>query len=58
MTLIVGTIHGEILPRVMFAPPGSRVAAAPGLPGRMARTILAASRPDRPVRPRLLPRAT
>ena len=27
VTLIVGTIHGEILPRVMFAPPGTRIAA-------------------------------
>ena len=40
VTLIVGTIHGEILPRVMFAPPGSRVTTAPGLAGRVAETIL------------------
>jgi AcrR family transcriptional regulator len=40
VTLIVGTIHGEILPRVMFAPPGSRVATAPGLAGRVAETVL------------------
>ena len=40
VTLIVGTIHGEILPRVLFAPPGSRVTAAPGLAGRVAETIL------------------
>ncbi len=40
VTLIVGTIHGEILPRVMFAPPGHQVAAEPGLAGRVADTIL------------------
>ena len=40
VTLIVGTIHGEILPRVLFAPPGSRITAAPGLAGRVSETIL------------------
>lgn len=40
VTLIVGTIHGEILPRVMFAPPGRPVTTEPGLAGRVAETIL------------------
>jgi AcrR family transcriptional regulator len=40
VTLVVGTIHGEILPRVMFAPPGTKVIAPPGLAERVARTVL------------------
>jgi AcrR family transcriptional regulator len=40
VTLIVGTIHGEILPRVLFAPPGRPVITEPGLAGRVADTIL------------------
>jgi len=45
VTLIVGTIHGEILPRVMFAPPGSQVTTPPDLPGRIAATVLAGIAP-------------
>jgi hypothetical protein len=51
VTLIVGTIHGEILPRVMLAPPGRPVTTAPGLAGRVAETILrgiAGARPGSP----------
>jgi AcrR family transcriptional regulator len=48
VTLIVGTIHGEILPRVMFAPPGTRVAAAPGQSERVARTIMRGIAPGVP----------
>ena len=40
VTLIVGAIHGEILPRVLFSPPGRRVATPPDLSGRVAQTIL------------------
>ncbi len=40
VTLIVGTIHGEVLPRVMFAAPGSQVTTPPDLPGRIAQTIM------------------
>jgi AcrR family transcriptional regulator len=40
VTLVVGVIHGEILPRVMFSPPGTRVTAPAGLSGRVARTVL------------------
>jgi hypothetical protein len=39
-TLIVGAIHGEILPRVLFSPPGSPVIIPPDLAPRLARTIL------------------
>jgi AcrR family transcriptional regulator len=40
VTLIVGTIHGEILPRVLLAPPGRPVITEPGLAGRVADTVL------------------
>jgi AcrR family transcriptional regulator len=40
VTLIVGTIHGEVLPRVMFRPPGSPVPIPPGLAARITQTIL------------------
>jgi AcrR family transcriptional regulator len=40
VTLIVGTIHGEILPRVLLAPPGRPVTTEPGLAGRVADKVL------------------
>jgi AcrR family transcriptional regulator len=46
VTLVVGTIHGEILPRVMFAPPGTRVTTPPGLAERVARTVLRGIAPN------------
>jgi AcrR family transcriptional regulator len=48
VTLVVGTIHGEILPRVMFAPPGTQIAVAPGLADRVARTVLRGIAPGAP----------
>ena len=40
--LIVGAIHGQVLPRLIFSPPGTSVAATPAdVPGRLAETILA-----------------
>jgi AcrR family transcriptional regulator len=45
VTLIVGTIHGEILPRVMFRPPGSQVPVPPGLAARITATILSGIAP-------------
>jgi AcrR family transcriptional regulator len=39
-TLIVGAIHGEILPRVLFSPPGSQATIPPDLASRLARTVL------------------
>lgn len=44
-TLTVGAIHGEILPRVLFGPPGSPVAIPPDLAARLARTVLAGIEP-------------
>jgi AcrR family transcriptional regulator len=40
VALVVGTIHGEILPRVMFMPPGGQVTVDPSLSGRIAATVL------------------
>ena len=50
VTLVVGAIHGQILPRVLFSPPGSRITAPPELAGRLAATVLSgiAPRPPRP----------
>ena len=39
--LIIGAIHGQVLPRVMFSPPGSPIATTPpGFAARLAETIL------------------
>ena len=38
--LIVGAMHGQILPRVLFAPPGSPVTIPPGLGARLAGIVL------------------
>jgi hypothetical protein len=48
MSLIVGTIHGEVLPRVIFAPPGIRVTTPPDLPGRIAQTVMTGIAPRTP----------
>ena len=40
VTLVVGAIHGQILPRVFFSPPGSALAPAPDLAGRLAETVI------------------
>ena len=39
-SLIVGAIHGQVLPRVLFAPPGPRPSTAPGLAAQLATTAL------------------
>jgi AcrR family transcriptional regulator len=39
--LVVGAIHGQILPQVIFSPPGTVPTTAPDVPGRLAETILA-----------------
>jgi AcrR family transcriptional regulator len=46
VTLIVGAIHGQILPQVLMSPPGQPVVAAPGLAGRLARTVMAGLAPS------------
>ena len=38
--LVVGAMHGQILPRVLFTPPGSPVTIPPGLGARLADTVL------------------
>jgi hypothetical protein len=40
VTLVVGAIHGQVLPRVLFSPPGSPITAPPDLAGRLAETVL------------------
>jgi AcrR family transcriptional regulator len=47
-TLIVGAIHGEILPRVLFNPPGSPVTTSSDLAERLAKTILGGIEPREP----------
>jgi len=47
-SLIVGAIHGQVLPRVLFAPPGSRPATPPGLAAQLARTALRGLEPRTP----------
>jgi AcrR family transcriptional regulator len=44
-TLIVGAMHGQILPRVLFGPPGHPVATPSGLSARLADTVLAGIAP-------------
>jgi AcrR family transcriptional regulator len=39
-SLVVGAIHGQILPRVIFNPPGSPITTPPGLAARLAKTVL------------------
>jgi len=45
VALVVGVIHGEILPRVLFSRPGTQVTAPPGLASRVADTILSGIAP-------------
>jgi AcrR family transcriptional regulator len=40
VTLVVGAIHGEVLPRVLFAPPGGQVTIDADLAERVAATVL------------------
>jgi AcrR family transcriptional regulator len=48
VALVVGTVHGEVLPRVLFAAPGSQVAIPPDLPARIAQTVMAGIAPRPP----------
>jgi AcrR family transcriptional regulator len=48
--LIVGAIHGQILPRVLLNPPGSPVTTPPGFAGRLATTVLNGIAPGSPRR--------
>ena len=46
-SLVVGAIHGQILPRVLFAPPGGPITIPPGLAARLAQTVLDGIAPSR-----------
>jgi AcrR family transcriptional regulator len=50
VTLVVGAIHGQILPRVLFSPPGSPIIPPPGLAGRLAAAVLSGIAPGPPRR--------
>jgi AcrR family transcriptional regulator len=50
-SLIVGAIHGQVLPRVLFAPPGSRPPTPPGLAAQLATTALRGLEPREHRRP-------
>ncbi|HEY8045835.1 MAG TPA: helix-turn-helix domain-containing protein [Streptosporangiaceae bacterium] len=50
-SLIVGAIHGQVLPRVLFAPPGARPATPPGLAAQLATTALRGLAPRKRRRP-------
>jgi AcrR family transcriptional regulator len=39
-TLIVGAIHGQVLPRLLFNPPGTPLSIPPDLSSRLADTVL------------------
>ena len=47
-SLVVGAIHGQVLPRVLFAPPGSRPGTPPGLAAQLANTALRGLEPRTP----------
>jgi len=48
VTLVVGAIHGQVLPRVLFSPPGSPITAPPELAERLAATVLSGIAPGSP----------
>ncbi len=48
VALVVGAIHGQVLPRVLFSPPGSAAAAPAGLAARLAETVLRGIAPAPP----------
>jgi AcrR family transcriptional regulator len=45
VTLVVGAIHGQVLPRVLFSPPGGTITTPPDLAGRLAETVLSGIAP-------------
>ena len=44
-TLVVGAMHGQVLPRTLFGPPGHPVTTPPGLSARLAGTVLSGIAP-------------
>jgi AcrR family transcriptional regulator len=47
-TLVIGAIHGQILPRVLLNPPGGPITTPPGFAGRLAKTVLNGIAPRSP----------
>jgi AcrR family transcriptional regulator len=45
VSLIVGAIHGQVLPKVLLNPPGGEITTEPGLAARLADTVLAGIAP-------------
>jgi hypothetical protein len=45
--LVVGAMHGQILPRILFMPPGSPATIPPGLGARLAGITLDGIAPPR-----------
>jgi AcrR family transcriptional regulator len=43
--LVVGAIHGNVLPRILFSPPGSPVTAEPGFGARLAAAVMTGIEP-------------
>lgn len=43
--LVVGAIHGQVLPRLIFSPPGTVIVTPADVPGRLAATVLAGISP-------------
>jgi len=48
VTLVVGAIHGQVLPKVLFSPPGGTITTPPDLAGRLAETALSGIAPPPP----------
>jgi AcrR family transcriptional regulator len=48
VVLVVGAIHGQVLPQVLFSPPGSQPSIAPGLAARLTDTVLSGIAPRSP----------
>ena len=43
--LVVGAIHGQVLPRLIFSPPGAVIATPADVPARLAATVMAGLSP-------------
>ncbi|HEY7015280.1 MAG TPA: TetR/AcrR family transcriptional regulator [Streptosporangiaceae bacterium] len=48
VSLVVGAIHGQVLPQVMFSPPGTQLTWPADLAARLADTVLSGIAPGRP----------
>jgi AcrR family transcriptional regulator len=48
VSLVVGAIHGQVLPQVLFSPPGGQLTSPPDLAARLTDTILSGIAPAPP----------